>query len=391
MTMTHAGSPPDSAPCAPLIVDEQPLWDRIAPRLRRASHIAVDMESNGFHAYRDRICLIQIATEDLLLLLDPLRVTSLDVLGKIFSNRKIEKIFHSADYDLRSFDRDYGFAVNNLFDTAIAAGFLGHNMLGLGSVTMRELGIELPKSKAMQRRNWAKRPLDPEPVRYAAHDVCHLLRLRDRQVEQLTAFGRLDWVREECDRLASVRYVTPAPPAEACLQTKGFNKLTPPQRSIFRELFVLRDHHAEKKDIPPFKLISSTVLFDLARQPKQDLSKIHALNRGLGRLLLRNVPAAIERGLAAEPIRKGNGHAREKPEAGTTARLNRLKTWRKQKAGQHQLDPALVWPMKDLEFLARTDARSLDVPRNDEEPSMVRRWQRSVFGDSLEKTLCSAP
>ena len=114
-------------------------------------------------------------------------------------------IFHSADYDIRSMDRDWGFRVRGLFDTSIAAAFAGSERLGLAAVLKEYLDVEVNKDKKLQRADWSLRPLPEEMLRYAAEDVLHLARLKATLDGKLARLGRTAWVREEVERLARVR------------------------------------------------------------------------------------------------------------------------------------------------------------------------------------------
>ncbi|RMD58269.1 MAG: ribonuclease D, partial [Nitrospirae bacterium] len=177
-----------------IIVDTPSKWFGVAKELSSQKRIAIDMESNGFYSYPERICLIQIAIENKIFIIDTLSVDNIEALGKIFADPSVEKIFHGCDYDLRSFERDYGFCCKNLFDTEIAAKFCGAIQSGLDAVLKNFMNININKTKKLQRSNWGKRPLTKEMLLYAAKDVCYLIPLSERLKEHLRTLGRLDWV-----------------------------------------------------------------------------------------------------------------------------------------------------------------------------------------------------
>ena len=91
----------------------------------RQRHVAFDLEANGFYHYPEKVCLLQLAMPGNVYLIDTLALNNLAPIGKLIADESVEKIFHSASYDIRSLDRDWGFKINNLFDTSIAASFLG--------------------------------------------------------------------------------------------------------------------------------------------------------------------------------------------------------------------------------------------------------------------------
>ena len=286
-------SPPPTADA--VLISDSRGWKSILPRLRKASALAVDMESNGFHRYRESVCLIQLAVSDAVWILDPLQLLSLDELGEIFANPDIVKILHSADYDIRSFDRYYGFHIRGLFDTSIASAFLGLRTLGLDRVLQEHLGIGIDKEKSLQKSDWTRRPLSAEALSYAASDVQHLIPLHSVLIRKLTEAGRLDWVMEECERLESVRFTPISPPEESVLEAKGFRKLTPRQRAIFRALYLFRETEARKHDRPPFKVVSNDVLLSLAEKPEQELTTVKGFPSRASSAFLEGFRQALKR------------------------------------------------------------------------------------------------
>ena len=151
-----------------LLIDDQQSWQNIAAKLESEPLLALDTESNSLHAYRERVCLIQIATAREIFLLDPLAVTDLSALGRLLANSSITKVAHGSDYDVRCLHRDYGFTVRSLFDTEIAARFLGSSRTNLASVLEGFLSVEIPKSRSLQTSDWGRRPLSPLAMDYAS-------------------------------------------------------------------------------------------------------------------------------------------------------------------------------------------------------------------------------
>ena len=139
----------------PLLIDDQQGWEHAAADLASKPLLALDTESNSLHSYQERVCLIQIATSEETFLLDPLAVTDLSALGSLLANPSITKVAHGSDYDVRCLNRDYGFTLRSLFDTELAARFLGISRSNLSSVLEGFLGVGIPKSRAMQTSDWA--------------------------------------------------------------------------------------------------------------------------------------------------------------------------------------------------------------------------------------------
>ena len=157
------------------VVKERSDLKRIAAGLERETMIGVDIEADSMFHYQEKVCLIQISTTSCNILLDPLSLVDLSHLSSIFTDPNIRKVFHGADYDIRSLYRDFGIEVNALFDTQIAARFLGIKETSLAYLLKERFGVTVEKK--YQKRDWSKRPLPAAMLAYAVQDTCHLLPL----------------------------------------------------------------------------------------------------------------------------------------------------------------------------------------------------------------------
>lgn len=347
--------------------------------------VSVDTESNSFHRYPERLCLIQLASENGIYVVDPLAVDDITPLGALLADDRIEKVIHSADYDIRSLDRQYGFRVRNLFDTAIAAQFINFTQLGLSALLQNLLGKTLTKTKRLQRADWSLRPLTAEALAYASDDVRYLLTLREVLAQRLALLRRLDWVGEECARLATVRYAAPER-ERLFLRLKGASALDPKGLAVLKTLALFREKEALRLGRPPFWVLADKALVFLATNPKARLEDVpglgsHAISRwGQG---LRGV---VQEGLKSPPVYLPKG-TRQIPTTKEQARLKALKGWRTEQAQRLGLDPPLLWPTVSLERLARApNTLEAEISLPD-----VRAWQRDEFASSLRAYLESFP
>ena len=358
--------------------------DEIVAAGSQHPRVAIDIESNGFFRYPERVCLIQLAVGDSVFLIDPLAVPDVTPLGKLIGDSAVEKVLHSGDYDIRSLDRDYGFRMRNLFDTSIAAAFVGSTSLGLAAVLQEYLGVEVGKSKRLQRSDWSIRPLNAEAREYAAQDVRHLAPLRATLGERLAALGRLDWVDEECERLAGVRY-QPPDREWAFASMKGSRVLDGRGLAVLRSLHRFREQEAVRRDRPPFKVVSNEVLLEIAASPGSDLSRIKGIGRFGHPPAVDRVRAAIRDGLRVGPIKRPRAPSVNGVRAGRAereaikVRLKRLKEWRASVGGDLGLDPGLLWPAASLERLA-AQPETLDAELGS---PVVREWQRRELAAPL--------
>lgn len=366
----------------PQLIESSAGLAALAERFADAHRLAFDTESASFHRYVDRVYLIQISTDDDTVLIDPLAIDDLDPVGRLLAAPTIEVVFHDADYDLRTLDRDYAFRARRLFDTRIAAQLAGEPGVSLGALLERHRGIKLDKKH--QRADWSRRPLPAELIQYAAADTRYLLSLRDALEHRLRQLGRLEWAREEFHRLERVRWTGPSDDDEdGFLRMKGAKALKPRALEILKRLYEWRDETARRHDKAPFRIIGNSALLAIARSAPRDMRQLLALNdvpqvlaRRHGRDLLR----AVRRGLAARDHELPRIKRGKKPErdADYEARVDRLKALRNRRARELDLDPGVLCPNATLHQIA--DAR----PATPDELGAVaelRQWQREVLGE----------
>jgi ribonuclease D len=316
-------------------------------------------------------------------LVDPLAIPDLDALRPLFADPATVKVLHAADNDLAYFKRLYRFSVTALFDTAIAARFLGSTALGLEGLLRQYLGIEPIKSR--QKDDWSRRPLRPDQEHYALNDVLHLIPLRDRLRVELTARGRLAWVEEECAALAALDVPERTTDPEAYLWLKGTAELDPRSLGVLRELYRARESLALALDRPPFMIIGNETLVRLAAVRPRDAAAILAAP-GTSPTVLRRFGDTIVAAVArVESLPESELPVRSRqPRPGMPARVRRraeaLRQWRAQASGRLGLEPGLILPQRLIDRLAA------EPPRDVEELAALdgfRRWRTNLVGDEI--------
>lgn len=360
---------------------------RAVERLSAHTILGVDTEAAGYHRYHDRISLVQLSSVDENVLVDPIELTDLSPLSALFDNPGIVKIFHDADFDLRILDRDLDLHIADLFDTQIAAAFVGAPSLGLGAVVERFLGISLPK--AYQRADWAERPLTEGMREYAATDTAHLPALRAVLVEKLEEMGRLEWAQEEFVRREATRWSPPDPSDEPYLRIKGTRDLTPRGLAILREIHAWRESVGKERDQATFRVLSNQSMIEIgAKAPttSADLAAIGGVSSGLVERRGRDLLAAVRKGLAVpeDELPRFTPSRRWERDLDIESRSERLRQVRNRIATELELDPGFMISRAVLDEVARRAPASreqlLEIPD-------VRRWQVSVLGDALLEAL----
>ncbi|MBU4009804.1 MAG: ribonuclease D, partial [Proteobacteria bacterium] len=239
--------------------------------IKEEKKIGFDLEADSMHHFPEKVCLLQVATKNNIFVIDTIKLKDLSLLKPIFSDKDITKIFHGADYDVRSLFRDFNIEINNLFDSELASRFLGVRETGLEAVIRHRFNVFLEKK--FTKRDWSKRPLIDDMLYYAVDDVRYLVTLSEILEKELYDIGRLSWVREECDILCRVR-----PDANngepLFLKFKGAGKLRQENLAVLEALLGFRKEVALKKDVPFFKIIGNASLLKLAETRPDSINKI---------------------------------------------------------------------------------------------------------------------
>lgn len=354
----------------------------LADELRGETVIAVDLEADSMHRYRERVCLMQLSSIRRTVLIDPLPGADLAPLAEIFADPSVRKIFHAADYDLRSLYRDFRLVVRGLFDTMVSAQLLGEEKIGLNDVLGKYFGVVLDKK--YQRADWSIRPLTPEMIAYAAEDTRHLHRLCELFEAKLCELGRRDWAAEEFALLEGVRF-SETEKGPLCLRLKGAGTLDRRQLGVLEELLQWREREAERRDRPPFQVIGNAILLALAQQAPRTSTVLAAVAELPERLRDRHgreLLAAITRGLElpGSDLPVWPKTSRPERDPAVEARLTALKAWRREKAAALAIDPGVLINNALLELLARENpptAAQLDGLAG------LKNWQRREFGAEL--------
>jgi ribonuclease D len=342
--------------------------------------LAVDTEADSFHHYREKVCLLQLSARDAHALVDPLASVDLAPLRAPFANASIRKLLHGADYDIRLLTRDFDLAITGLSDTMIAARLCGEPALGLAALLATHLGVTL--DKAHQRADWSKRPLPAALRAYAVDDTRHLPRLAaifDRKLEEL---GRTAWMREECERLESVRWRDRgADDPEAYRRTKGAKSLDRLGLSVLREVWLWRDEAARRRDRPHFRVLRDETLVAVAKAPPATIGELARIS-GIPDSLVRSPSAndlltAVGRGVSCPEGERPSPRVdvRERLEPAVESRVAVIKQRRDEVARSLALDPAVVAPRGVMEDLAKR----IESGEDPWQASELRRWQAGVL------------
>ena len=324
-----------------IYIDTQSSWDEAYRALSGVSRLAIDLEANSLFAYHEHTSLIQMSTEDQDYVLDPLADIDFSNLGLILENPEVEKVFHASEYDLILLSRDYGWDVQNLFDTMWAARILGYTHMGLANFLQDR--FDFKPSKKYQKANWMLRPLPREQLEYAQADTHFLLELRDQLAAELELNGLLTEAHEIFAHEAQVR----VPPREfdpdKFWGLRGARKLKPQALAILKILYAKRDELACERNWPLFKVIGNNAMLEIAsKMPKtrKELLLIHGVSPRIADRFGSTLLKCVKEGKNAPPPKPPQRGPRKKPEV--VDRYERLTQWRKETAQERGVESDVI-------------------------------------------------
>lgn len=213
---------------------------------RNAEWLALDTEFIGERRFETLLCLIQVATPNGFYLIDPLRMSDISLFLKLVEDENILKLTHAGENDYRLLNLYWGTIPQNIFDTQIAAGFVGHGYpTSYGKLVEKELNVALDKGYAAT--DWEARPLKKKQLEYALSDVLHLFDLYQNFKKNLTKNNRFSWVESEMKRWQSPEYYERDPHREALMNTL-MQSIKQHKQIFLLRLYEWRRNEAQKQN-----------------------------------------------------------------------------------------------------------------------------------------------
>jgi len=354
----------------------------IAERAREAGSLGLDTEFMPEGRYRPLLCLVQVAVEDQVWVLDPLAGVDPAPLADVLADPAVEIVVHAGRQDVAILRREWHSEITRVFDTQVAAGFAGFSaQAGYSGLLHDVLRIRLPKTASFTR--WDARPLTEEQLRYAEGDVKDLLPLAAEIRRRLEAKGRLEWAREECRAVEEA--TDERDPEDVWRRLPRATGLAPRERAVARELAAWRERTAEAENRPVGSVVRDPTLVELAKRTpanRAELAQIRGVNPDVVRRRGDALLAAVERGQAAEPIRlEESERLPTEPQDGPVIALaESLVRGRAQEAG---LAYELIAARADLAPIVVAARRGLEEP----DVRTLQGWRRELVGDELLELL----
>ncbi len=348
--------------------------------------MGVDLEADSMHCFKEKICLIQIAAQDRAFVVDPFLIQNFSPFIALLENPDIIKVFHGADFDVRSLDREFNARIENLFDTEIACRFLNIRERGLAALLMENFDVYVDKK--FQKIDWAQRPLADIMIAYSVGDVAHLIELHARLRDRLEKMGRLSWAQEEFEAQAQVKYESNHQ-LPLFRRFKGAGKMDNRSLAVLENLLQVRMDIAEKKDQPLYKIISSQSILGLTSHRPLTIEKmidIKALSRKQAGMYGHLCEQAISSALALphQELPSYPKIAMPRKDPKVLERIQRLKKMREKLSLSIGMEPGFLINNNLITTLAFANPCTREAL---EQINEIRNWQRQALGEEIIKTL----
>ena len=360
------------------VTDTQTLV-KLVEQLRTAPAVGVDTEFMRERTYYARLCLIQVASDDVAAIIDPLVIDDLSPLADLVADPAVVKIFHAGSQDLEIFYRLLGIATTPVFDTQVAATLAGFpQQVGYAALIKEMLGVQLDKGDTYT--DWAKRPLSDTQVEYALNDVRYLPEVYRRLVTELDREGRSGWLAADFGRMQDPATYEVAP-EEQWRRVKRISSLNRRQLALAREVAAWREIEAQRRDVPKRWVIGDESIVEIARRaPHTDaeLAAVRGVPDKVSRSAQKGILEAVTRGLAVEEADLPSIAKRRRVQGDVDGAVDLMIALVRVRAREHGVAMPLLASRDDLERLAGGER---------EASPLLEGWRRSMVGDELVRLL----
>ncbi len=357
-------------------IDRQIDFDDLVSTLLDQSRYALDTEFHRERTYYPKLALVQVAwrTADgqQVALIDPLAV-DVAPFDRLFASESL-CVIHAAQQDLDVLTHAVGSVPTRMFDTQLAAGFLGYGTPSLVSLLQGEIGVTPAKGDRLT--DWLRRPLTDSQCQYAAVDVEYLLEVHERLVAQLADVDRLGWADDACEELRT-RPTSGSAPDDAWLRLKDARSLRPSARAVAQSVAGWRERRAMRTDIPVRQVLPDLAILGIAqRAPStaKELSQARGVDErhsrgGLAEEILEAVKAAKGVPAPAPPPSADDLDRSMRPA------VTLVSAWVAQLARDERLDPALLATRSDI----------VSFLRGDDDARLATGWRNVLVGDGIRR------
>lgn len=367
------------------LITSQQDFEEICLHIRESGIVAFDTEFISENTYHPVLCLVQLATDELCVAVDPFEV-DLTSWWEIMSDDETTIIVHAGREETRFCLREINRPPLRLVDVQIAEGLRGTSYpLSYERLISRVMGKAVNASET--RTDWKRRPLTDRQIDYALDDVRYLPPAWQRQKEWLEDRGRLTWAHEEFERM--IQSQIPSDDDLNWRKVKGSGRLKPRQLAVLKELFRWRKEEAERQDKPVRRILRDDLLVDLSkRQPKteSDLLNSRDMNRANYRRSAKDIVESVKRGVEAKKEDLPARHDQKDSGPDDPVIVKFLLMALSNRCAELEISNGLVGTSNDLKQFVRW--YNAGKPEG-QLPHLARGWRAEVCYDLLDDVIAS--
>ncbi|WP_297323522.1 ribonuclease D [uncultured Bartonella sp.] len=362
-------------------VTDTKTLENVVSTVSKSDFVTIDTEFIRESTYWPQLCLIQLASPDIAVIIDPMS-PELDLapLFDLMVNKDVEKVFHAARQDIEIIYKLGKVIPTPLFDTQVAGAVCGFGeSVSYEQIVERVTGATIDKSS--RYTDWSRRPLSEKQLAYALADVTHLREVYKYLRNELEQSGRTHWIDDEMSILTSTRTYE-MPNDEAWKRIKGRIR-KPRELAVLQKVAGWRESQAKKRNVPRGRILKDECLIEVAvQQPKDEtsLARLRSIPKGWERsALAADLLNAVNMGLG---VAVGDLPAVDKHVAvskGTAAAIELLRVLLKLVADEENIAPRIIANNDDLEKIAKRAPHS-DI-------AALQGWRYQIFGEKAEKML----
>lgn len=362
-----------------MLIDDDSQLKAFVKRCCTSPYMAIDTEFLREKTYYARLCLIQVAIEGEVAIIDPFAIKDITLLNDALTSPDVVKIFHASSQDIEILYHETGVVPRPVFDTQIAAALLGKSQqASYSSLVSSYCSVNLPKKDSFT--DWSQRPLKDSQIRYAADDVVYLPQIYYDMVEVLNEKNRLHWLDEAFEEISSPEKYE-IKPEERYRKLRRVNQLNAQQMAAAREFTAWRELKAQKINVPRKWIVSDEQIVEACRREARTIDELFMV-RGMRESLraedARQAVACIKKGLLCPKEQLPQVHEKPKNEHNVDIVVDLMNAVVHLRARENHIAPQTLAPQAELMKLARG---------HDDECELLKGWRYKVIGKELKELL----
>lgn len=362
-----------------MLIDDDSQLKAFVKRCCTSPYMAIDTEFLREKTYYARLCLIQVAIEGEVAIIDPFAIKDITLLNDALTSPDVVKIFHASSQDIEILYHETGVVPRPVFDTQVAAALLGKSQqASYSSLVSSYCTVNLPKKDSFT--DWSQRPLKDSQIRYAADDVVYLPQIYYDMAEVLNEKNRLHWLDEAFEEISSPEKYE-IKPEERYRKLRRVNQLNAQQMAAAREFAAWRELKAQKINVPRKWIVSDEQIVEACRREARTIDELFMV-RGMRESLraedARQAVACIKKGLSCPKEQLPQVHEKPKNEHNVDIVVDLMNAVVHLRARENHIAPQTLAPQAELMKLARG---------HDDECELLKGWRYKVIGKELKELL----